>query len=141
MAPTETVRGLDYQDCHPNISTPKKASDYCSLLGAEKGDSLEFPVDLGAHSGGKSIAWLLITGRVRLQVDPRDQVLIITLGVLVDGAVVVSLLYVGLGLVAATWSRSTLVLVSTLLLSSNVDNREWLEWILGGLILETFLIS
>merc|ERR1712113_390950 len=83
-----------------------------SLLCAKKADALELPVDLRLHTDGKCIASLLVAVPVRVWSQPHsgDEVFIVTLGVLVDGAAVVSPLWVDF-LSAAAASRGSLVVL------------------------------
>ena len=97
-----------------SVAPPVHAQGDCSsLLGTDEGGSLEFPVDLGGHAGGQVVRSLLVSvlGRVWLQVDTRDEVPVITFGVLVDGAVEVGLLNVLILSATGAWG-GTLVRVS-----------------------------
>jgi len=72
---------------------------HSSLLGTEQGHTLEFPVDLGGHASGEVAlggmlslgASLSLGGGVGLEEHTGDQVLVRSLGVLVDHAIVVRL--------------------------------------------------
>lgn len=67
-----------------------KSELVCSLLGTKKGDTLEFPVVLGKDASGRRLFLLLVAGsRVWAEPHSGDQVLIVTLWILVDGAAVV----------------------------------------------------
>lgn len=120
----------------------EQGSRSCSLLGAYEGDTLELPVNLGLHANGQGIACLLITLPLRVgsEPNPGDKVSIVTLGVLVDRAAVVSLL--GVELLAATTTRRGTLVVGRggCRHRSEVDDWEGLEGILRRRILESLLV-
>lgn len=111
-----------------------------SLLSTEQGDTLQLPVDLRPHTRLSLVVSLTSVGflvGVRAEPDASDQVLIITLRVLVDRAAVVGPLRVLLLTTATT--RCTLVCLRSGGLRSEVDDREGLEWILGDGVLKLLL--
>jgi len=115
----------------------------CSLLGAEQGDTLQLPVDLGLHADGQVVVLVLVAvlGGVGAQPHSRDEVLIVTLWVLVDGAAVVSSLGVELLLATTTGGGTGVVRSGGSRLGGEMNHGEGLEWILRGLVFEALLVS
>ncbi len=115
------------------------AKKYRSLLSTEQGDTLEFPIPFGEDSTwGCSIFLLVVRGRVGAEEHSRDQVLIITLGVLVDRALVEVL---GLRLLFATAWGGTGISLGRCRHGCEMNDGEGLEGILRGLVLEFLLVS